>query len=332
MKEADKMSRFVMTILPWVMLTVNFTHVFGQESLYKRDSINYRFEIEVGTDNDLFVAYTHTDKYYTYGLNLGLRYVPYQENFLRRVALSSNRYFFHFSINLKAYTPNYLENTPEQTLRRPFAGWLYGEFSTIYTFGNAVFKMGLQAGVLGPAARAGDIQNWVHEHISGDRFVDGWDEQIPNQAGINMVTSYSRKLLGTMDLWDSYLTVSAAVGNIYTYFWPQFNFRIGRFLPISQSISLNNAILSPPDGYELFFEIGPGVKLTAYDATLQGNLFKEDTFLNAEEVNNMTPTAQMSINYLKKRWSGKISYHYSAGDITNGDSHFFGRILLAYRL
>ena len=146
-----------------------------------------------------------------------------------------------------------------------------------------------------------------------------------------MIASYSRAFLGSRS-WDSYFTTSLAVGNINTYFWPQLNFRIGRFLPISQSIALNNSILSPKDQYELFFEIGPGIRFSAYDATLQGNLFKESAFLNSEEVNNIVPTAQMSINYSKNRWSGKMSYHYSAGDISNDDSHFFGRIRLAYRL
>ena len=321
----------IKAILFLIVPVVCSIKVFSQEMSDAPDSVIYKIEIEVGTDNDLFVAYSSTDKYYTYGLKLGLRYVPQQENFLGRIAPSGKNYFFHFGINLKAYTPDHLERNPEETLTRPFAGWLYGEFSATYTFQNAIFKMGLQAGVLGPAARAGDLQNWVHEHISGDVFVEGWDKQVPNQLGINMITSYSRELF-RLGSFDSYLTTSAAVGNIYTYLWPKLNFRIGRFLPMQQSVALNNSILAPSNGYELFFGFGTGVKLSAYDATLQGNLFKDDTFLTSEDVNNAGLTAHMSLNYSKNRWSGKMSYHYSAGDIENDDNHFFGRIVVLYRL
>ena len=321
----------MVTALVLVIIKAGPTLVFAQERMHASDSVEHRFEIEAGTDNDYFVAFTKSDKYYTYGLRLGLRYVPKQTGFLSRVSPSSNRYFLHFAMNLKAFTPNYLENTPDQTLRRPFAGWLYGELNTIYTFQHAVLSVGLQAGVLGPSAHAGDIQNWFHKHVTRDPVLEGWDKQIPNQVGINMVASYSRRLLGGR-FWDGYMTARGAVGNIYTYFAPQINFRIGRFLPISQSLALRNTILSPPDAHELFFEIGPGIRLMAYDATLQGNLFRDNAFLNAEEVNNISLTARMSLNYSKKRWSGRLSYHYSSGDINNNDGHFFARILLAYRL
>ena len=332
MKRAGKVTRRGMVITLVLMNTIACsTLVFAQERIHDIDSIEYRFEIEAGTDNDFFVPFTKTDKYYTYGLRLGFRYVPKQTGFLSRVSPSSKRYFLHFAMNLKAFTPNYLENTPDQILRRPFAGWLYGELNTTHTFQNAVLRVGLQAGVLGPAAHAGDIQNWFHKHVTGDPVLEGWDKQIPNQAGINMVASYSTRLLGG-HFWDGYMTARGAVGNIYTYFAPQINFRIGRFLPISQSLALHNSILSPSDAHELFFEIGPGIRLTAYDATLQGNLFRENAFLNAEQVNNISLTARMSVNYSKNRWSGQINYHYSSGDINNNDGHFFGRILMAYRL
>jgi hypothetical protein len=291
---------------------------------------NFNNEVELGTDNDKFIAYTTTDRNYTYGINAALRWNPEKDTFLSKVFPNKKKSYNGLGVSLKAYTPNYLDEqtTNESIIERPFAGWSYATFESTYTFQNSFFRMGVETGILGPDSQAGRVQNWFHETISNDAFVD-WDGQIPNQLGVNITSAYAHKLYN-LGWIDSYGRVDASVGNIFTYVRPQLNLRVGKFNRIGESVANQNGMLSPANTSEFFLEYGLGWKLSAYNATVQGNIFKENN-RNSKEINNTIFLMHLGLNFSYKRFGVLFKYQYGTGEFERTQVHRFGALRLLYR-
>lgn len=294
-----------------------------------QNDIDYRYELVLGSDNDKLIAYTSTDRNYTYGIQTALRWRTKPDTFWQRLFPDKTGNYSSIGLNLEAYTPNYLNNpTPnESDIERPFAGWSYVTYKTTYTFKKSFLRMGLETGILGPASQAETIQNWFHETISNDATVD-WTGQIPNQFGFNFVGVFAHGLFNAG--WvDSYGTVEASVGTIFTYLMPQVNFRLGKFSGIGESVATQNALLASGDT-EFFLEYGLGYKLSAYNATVQGNLFKDDA-RSLKQINHGIFTMHLGAHLNYKRLGVLFAYHYGTGEFEKTQVHRYGAIRLLYR-
>ncbi len=291
---------------------------------------NFNYEVELGTDNDKFIAYTTTDRNYTYGINAALRWSPKTNTFFAGLFPKKKKNYNGISINLKAFTPNYLDEptTNDSNIERPFAGWSYFSFESTFTFRNSFFRMGLETGILGPDSQAGRIQNWFHKTISNDASVD-WDGQIPNQLGINITSSYAHRLYG-LNWIDSYGRVEASIGNVFTYVRPQLNLRVGKFNGVGESVANQNGMLASADTSEFFLEYGLGYKLSAYNATVQGNLFNKNN-RTSKEINNTVFLMHLGLNFSYKRFGVLFKYQYGTGEFERTQVHRFGALRLLYR-
>lgn len=291
----------------------------------------FHYEVEIGTDNDNFIIYTATDRNYTYGVNAGLRWRLQSGAFLASIFPKATARFAKVGFNLKAFTPNYREETAPETqdINRPFAGWTYATLQSTYAFENSFVRLGIEAGVLGPASQAGQFQNWFHQNISNDASVD-WTGEIPNQLGVNMIGSYARDLYHT-SWFDTYAEVEASVGNIFTYLWPQVNFRVGQFNKITKSVATQNGILGTRATNELFLEYGLGMRFSGYNGTIQGNLFNSNDAFNQNEINNTIFTMNIGLNFSFDRFTILGKYHYGTGERERTQVHRFGTLSLLYR-
>lgn len=288
-----------------------------------------RFEFLLGTDNDWLIISSNADKYYSYGVETGVRFrspLPVVFNTLNR---GEKGVIQQISLKLEAFTPQYEDKEKKGEVSRPFAGWLYGEYQTYYFKRKSIWKLGMQAGILGPAVHAGDIQNWVHSK-TGDPHVNGWSDQINNQLGVNLIATHSY-LLATSNWWALHTSSSTSLGLINTFLQPGVNVRIGKFQPMDRSLSTGTALMNEHGKTEFFFEAGPALRMTLYDATIQGSLFGNEDFVNAGDINHFRLLAAMSLNFLAGRWSARLIYHYTAGELAGGTSHRFGTVLLNYR-
>jgi hypothetical protein len=287
-------------------------------------------ELELGTDNDKFIAYTETDRNYTYGINAALRWRGNEDALLGRLFPNKLGNYMGIGLNLKAFTPNYLDepSLENPSTERPFAGWSYITFEATYAFQHSFLRMGVETGILGPDSQAERVQNWFHESISNDAFVN-WDGQIPNQLGLNITSSYAQKIYGFSWI-DTYARADASIGTIFTYLRPQFNIRIGKFNGIGESIATQNGLLASTEHPEFFLEYGLGWKLSAYNATVQGNMFRNDD-RTVKEINNTVFMMHLGLNLSYKRLSVLFKYQYGTGEFERTQEHRYGALRLLYR-
>lgn len=308
---------------------IAFLFIFFFTAVNAQTDTDYRYELVLGSDNDKLIAYTSTDRNYTYGIQTALRWRTKPDGFLQGFFPNKTGNYNAIGLHLEAYTPNYLDNPRRNgsDMERPFAGWGFVSFEATTTFKKSFLRTGVEAGILGPASQAETIQNWFHETISNDATVD-WTGQIPNQFGINFTGVYAHGLFKAG--WvDSYGGVEASIGTIFTYLMPQVNFRLGKFNGIGESVATQNALLSSGNT-EFFLAYGLGYKLSAYNATVQGNLFKDDAG-SLKDINHGVFTMHLGAHLNYKRLGVLFTYNYGTGEFEKTQVHRYGAIRLLYR-
>lgn len=284
-------------------------------------SQDYKHEIEIGTSNDLFVWHTNTDRYYTFGVHFNYRLRSDSTNILRRFFKKSQKSYHGLGFHMKAYTPGYL-NGQRDRVERPYAGWSYFEYQNSFSYQNTAWKLILEMGILGSHSYAGDFQNWFHREISRDLTIDGWDDQIGDIFGLNTKLEYARHIFNKR-WYDLNVVIDNSIGNIFMYSEPALVFRMGQFNAIGESTSIDNGLLASKDAKEFFIEAAAKLKLSLYNATIQGDIFKNDSLFEQNEINNAIFNAHFSLVYSRSKWMLKAKYFYSDGEINSNDNHFY---------
>jgi hypothetical protein len=127
-----------------------------------------------------------TDQHYTAGWKLGRAAQIGNHRLPARLlrAGEGSRSFFQLSAAQQIYTPEDNGATEPLFDQHPFAGWLYLEGIAVTDRGpgRPIDQIRLQLGVVGPWAKAEDVQNTIHRLTGADEF-EGWENQIGNQVG-----------------------------------------------------------------------------------------------------------------------------------------------------
>lgn len=292
---------------------------------------NNRHQIVASTDNDFFAVFTNKDRSYSFGVSAGYRFIPNKENLFTRI-FSDKKDFLHFiNLKLEAYTPNYNFNTGETTGIRPFAGWSYATIGTTYTFDKSIITFKTEIGVLGEISQAHELQDWFHSKVSGDVVLQGWDQQVPNQLGVNLKANYTRSIF-TNNGFNGFVEGNASLGNVRTLVNPQLGIRFGKFLEIRRSSAFQNSLFNTKDEVEYFIKLTGGFKLKAYDATLQGNMFgsnKNDYIL--EDIDHTTFHASLGGFVHFRDFDFSAIYYINSGEIDSIRTHSYGAISIAYQ-
>jgi len=288
---------------------------------------SFQYELEIGTDNDFLVFLIESDRYYTYGLSTTFRWRNEKSFFLEKWFSNKSDYFQYVGLNIEAYTPDYERENTETD--RPYAGWSYAELGVTYGFSTSFLRLGLDLGVLGPASRAGDIQNWFHENVTGDPTLD-WSNQIGNQFGFNLRGLYASTFYDRRT-FDIYAVADISLGNIFTYINSGVNFRWGIFNPLAQSASFQNSLLATKANKEFYLDAGVALKISAFNATIQGDKIEQLNFLDSEFINNVFLNGHAGIYYVKNRWTTGVRYMYSSGELSDNHSQQYTMLTGAYR-
>ncbi len=305
------------------LLLLVFTAVKAQQNDH------YNYEIEVGHDNDFLIIYTGTDRYYTYGINMAFRWRDKESHLGNKLFKQPIKSYSEVKLNVEAYTPDYLsDGSPDPNAERPYAGWSYVNYSNVMAFEDAFLRLGLDMGVLGPGSQADDIQNWFHREITGDVELQGWENQLPNQLGINLRGKYGFEVIEG-NWFDMYSTMDASIGNIYIYGRPMIHFRIGNFEPVQHSVGQDNQLLGKKKQSEFYFDTGFGVKVSAYNATIQGNLFDNDSLFDQDEINNLIFNGYFGLCFLKNKTSIEFKYHLATGELKSSEVNRYASLSFA---
>jgi hypothetical protein len=207
---------FELLFLSWTVLVfylVNQIPAFGQAS----------GAVFLQMNNDYF---TGSDQYYSSGLEAGVL-LPFGK--------TKKKDLIHkFTLVHDIYTPS---SIADSTLRRndhPYAGILKARYERWSFFQNSGVRLShnIEAGVLGPKAKAEKLQKWAHTMI-GDELPMGWHNQIKSKAIVSYRFAAEKGLYRNRDIFEvvggagvttgsllngADVTVKMSVGKLGNYF------------------------------------------------------------------------------------------------------------------
>lgn len=174
---------------------------------------------------------------------------------------------------------------------RPYAGWTYLEFSFISKTEFVMDSVSIQLGIVGPHSYAEDSQRVVHEWLN-DGVPRGWDSQLKDEPGINLILERKWRLYGRT-FFDSFGAdlvphVGASLGNVQTHANAGGLLRLGFNLPsdfgvdlirgggaVSTPVNDEDPRVAPGRNWSFFLFGGVDGRAVARDIFLDGNTFRD---------------------------------------------------------
>ncbi len=167
---------------------------------------------------------------------------------------------------------------------RPYAGWLYAAAGLLADHGDALDRLEVTVGIVGPWSLAEQTQKAVHE-LSGARFPKGWDHQLDDEPGL--ILSYDRiwrnivpDAIGGLDL-DLAPHAGVALGNVLTYGAAGGTIRIGQGLDVDYGPPrvrpgvAGSGFVDGRPGIAWYVFLGAEGRAVARNIFLDGNSFED---------------------------------------------------------
>lgn len=276
---------------------------------------SYPNQLLVYWENDMFLR---TDYYFTNGAAFELFSENLQWNTLNKLlytpfTLSETRN--SITIRQNMYTPRKTNSTDVQLEDRPYSGFLILEYKLSSRSTKRKFVSSLSVGVIGKNSLAAITQNLVHsmDHLN---TVMGWNYQINDAPVINLNYENKNKLIRST-YFDLQYGVRGRLGTLYTDASANVGFRAGILndgFDYSANINRNSKVVA-------YVFIKAGVKLSYYDATLQGSIWgykpNEHYFNNSQRYlvgSNVQGGVVLSYRFVKLRASvTRITPEYKGG-------------------
>lgn len=192
--------------------------------------------LNVLMENDAFAA---TDHHYTNGLEISYLTPPWSgDSFAMRIArwLPGNaggevRVGWQFGHSI--FTPDDKEARELVPDQRPYAAWLYGGASIVYSDEAHIDTWSLVLGTVGPHAAGEALQNMAHDWFDAHES-RGWDNQIGNRIGGILIIERKWRALAQARVLrfgaDFMPHVGVSLGNVATYVNAGFTMRVGNGL------------------------------------------------------------------------------------------------------
>lgn len=291
---------------------------------------SYKNEIGFTTDNDYYIAFQQ-DRYYTEGASIYFRHALKQEN----LKPTLEKKIVDFEIGQRIYNPFWSHAPDPKTHDRPFASYAYVSGAMGWHYKNeSILRASAQLGLIGPAAMGKEVQTFFHKEILDAYYaVEGWEYQVKNELGLNFDLSYQQLLYHSANrLIDVSGASAVQIGNTFTGVNAGVLIRFGNLNPFYESASANSRIKNKAGDTrrtpaELFLFTKPQLNFAAYDATIQGGLFRSDKGPITFGINHWVYSQQIGLNFAWKRISAKAivtlktkevqsnakAYHYASG-------------------
>lgn len=159
-------------------------------------------------DNDFFSA---TDEYYTQGIDAELVLPQMSKLITNRLLLRPKYSSVLYGVGLQhnGFTPSSISSDNILYNDRPFAAVLLAKTFAIAidTIRNQRFSSSLYVGVIGQAAGAKEMQEYIHDKLN-NITPHGWQHQINNDLAFNYQVQYEKQILSYKQL----LSVSVGAG------------------------------------------------------------------------------------------------------------------------
>ncbi|RDC55403.1 lipid A deacylase LpxR family protein [Pedobacter chinensis] len=308
----------LITLLLCLVCTAGFSQSFKNEFGFK-------------TENDAYLA-TLNDRYYTNGLFIYFRRAIDPAKFSDKIEKKT----YEISVGQKIYTSYWGQVAKKEDQDRPFAGYLYagGAYSIFYK-NESVLKTSAEIGTVGPNSLAKDAQRFLHKTV-GFYPPAGWDYQIKNELTVNLAANYSKLLYRTDDhVVDFSGQGYANLGTTFSGLGTSVLFRAGRLNQLFNT-AYHNAVIGDSktavlNNSEFFFYAKPQLNIVAYDATIQGSLFNDESPVTFG-VKPIVFEQQFGVNYSSKRFTIDFNIIFKTKEIKSvAKPQNYGGLSLYYR-
>lgn len=292
----------------------------------------YKNEIGLKSDNDSYLG-QGSDRYYTNGLFFNFRHATDQQKL--KEGLEKKTY--EIAVGQKMFNP-YSGYAPDPLRQdRPFAGYLYIEGAMNLFYSNeSILKTSAQIGTTGPNSLAEDGQKLLHDTF-GFYDIEGWNYQIKNELAVNLAAQYTKLLTRTADNnFDFSFEGYANLGTTFSGAGAGILFRAGNINQLFNSaytnaVVGNNAKTKAVVKREFFFYAKPQLNVIAYDATIQGSLFNNNSPVTFDQ-KPVVFAQQLGIDYSSQRFTGDFGVIFKTKELkSSARAHQYGSISMAYR-
>lgn len=295
---------------------------------------SYKNEAGIMSDNDFYIAFKQ-DRYYTVGNFAYYRHALSQDNLNPRM----EKKIIDFELGQKIYNPFWSHAPDPKTHDRPFAGYAYAGSSLGLFFKNeSIIKASVQLGILGPSARGKEVQTDFHKKILKAYYaVEGWEYQVKNEVGLNFDLSYQKLFYRTTNrLIDISGSSAVLIGNTFSGANAGLILRFGNLNPFYESSYANSRIKNKQGDdrktpLEFFLFTKPQLNFAAYDATIQGGLFRADKGPITFGIKHFVYSQQIGLNFAWKRLSAKYIITLKTKEVeSNAHAYHYASGVLAY--
>lgn len=292
---------------------------------------NFKNEFGFKTENDAYLA-TLNDRYYTNGLFIYYRRAINPEKFGEHIEKKT----YEISVGQKIYTPYWGMVAKREDQDRPFAGYLYaGAAYSVFYEKESVLKTSIELGTVGANSLAQDAQEFLHKTV-GFYTPAGWDYQIKNEVTINLSTSYSKLIHRSSDNAVDFSGQGYAnLGTTFNGLGASVLFRAGKLNQLFNS-AYHNAVIGDSktkkiNNFEFFFYAKPQLNVVAYDATIQGSLFNNDSPVTFG-VKPIVFEQQFGVNYSSNRFTADFNVIFKTKEVKSvAKAQNYGGLSLYYR-
>lgn len=232
-------------------------------------------ELTLITENDNY-NFTLRDRYYTNGFFIRFNWLA-KTSAKQEVSKTIHRTEFGQMI----FSPFFIRHNVQEvlaTMDRPYTAWLYASYGETKFFNNGdVLLVDGSLGLIGPGAKGKEVQTGYHKMI-GLYQIYGWEYQLNNEIGINGSVQYYRLLTNpnSNQPFSAHVVGKASLGNTFTNAAAGFLFKLGKMEQSANSSYWGGRLGKTTTTTENYFYLEPVLMAQAYNATVQGGLFRKD--------------------------------------------------------
>jgi lipid A 3-O-deacylase len=284
------------------------------------------------SDNDAYSS-LFNDGYYTNGFTFFYKYLPTDEknHFPKKIV--------EWNFSIKMYTPESGDAPRIIEQDRPFAGYLYASKVFNFFYENESFmKYGISLGIIGPSSGGGKIQSKFHKFF-GIYEVEGWDYQIRDMLALNANFMYSKKVVrfcgencdisAIADINLGTVSTNAGFGlmNRFSIYPANKIYLSGTY----GSLIDKNPLKRSQRISEFFVFVKPMIYYRAYDATIQGSMFNDNSPVTYD-IEPVLYSIETGIIFQLYRVNLKYSVTFNSIEVLNekAKAQTFGTLNISY--
>ncbi|MDO6801571.1 DUF2219 family protein [Wenyingzhuangia sp. 1_MG-2023] len=284
------------------------------------------------TDNDLYVSF-FLDKYYTNGLELFYQFSTPMNygNFTKKIRT--------IRVGQKMYNPYSSDVEYIYNQDRPYAGYLYANYTENFINARHILSIGVETGVTGDKSLAREAQNFIHQFYKIDES-NGWDTQVKQKYSFGLHASYIKNLWykseqKTQISWINKAVFNSIFSTISSGLGIKFNLNKNNAIaPIDNTTFYNTALQNKDENWvrECYFGIKSLIVYQLQDYTVTGELnnnYSQKSF----DILPWVWTNDFGIYWNLKQWN--LSYHqiFQTSNVKNLKSNWirYGSIEVSYK-